>query len=80
MKEKKFILCFLILAFGMCGSGSSLEVNEPIEEDIETDVNNIEAIEKSEETAQNDTNSNSDLVGKDNQAISIENSGSDCSK
>ena len=33
MKEKKFILFFLILAFGMCGNGSSFEVNEPVEED-----------------------------------------------
>ena len=39
MKEKKFILCFLIFAFGMCGNGSSNEVNEP-------DVDNLETTEK----------------------------------
>ena len=33
MKEKKFVLFFLKLAFGMCGSSSSIEVNEPVEED-----------------------------------------------
>ena len=73
MKEKKVILCFLILAFGMCGSGSSIEVNEPVEEDIETDVNNLEATEKLEETAQTDTNNKSDSVSKENQAVTIEN-------
>ena len=52
MKEKMLILFFLILAFGMCGNGSSIEVNEPVEEDIETDVKNLEATEKLEETAQ----------------------------
>ena len=40
MKEKKFILCFLILAFGMCGNGSAIEVNEP-------DVDNLDETEKS---------------------------------
>ena len=44
MKEKMLILFFLILAFGMCGNGSSIEVNEPVEEDLETDVNNLEAV------------------------------------
>ena len=73
MREKKFILCFLILAFGMCGSGSSIEVNEPVEEDIETDVNNLEATEKLEETAQTDTNNKSDSVSKENPAVTIEN-------
>ena len=73
MREKKFILCFLILAFGMCGSGSSTEVNEPVEEDIETDVNNLEATEKLEETAQTDTNNKSDSVSKENPAVTIEN-------
>ena len=67
MKEKKFILCFLVLAFGMCGSGSSIEVNEPTEEDIETDVNNLEA------TAQTDANNKSDSVSKDNPAVTIKN-------
>ena len=73
MREKKFILCFLILAFGMCGSGSSIEVNEPVEEDIETDVNNLEATEKLEETSQTDTNNKSDSESKENQAVTIEN-------
>ena len=73
MREKKFILCFLILAFYMCGSGSSIEVNEPVEEDIETDVNNLEATEKLEETAQTDTNNKSDSVSKENPAVTIEN-------
>ncbi len=72
MREKKFILCFLILAFGMCGSGSSMQVNEPVE-DIETDVNNLEATEKLEETAQTDTNNKSDSVSKENLAVKIEN-------
>ena len=67
MKEKKFILCFLVLAFGMCGSGSSIEVNEPTEEDIVTDVNNLEA------TAQTDTNNKSDSESNENQAVTIEN-------
>ena len=48
MKEKMLILFFLILAFGMCSNGSSIEVNEPVEEDLETDVNNLEATEKPE--------------------------------
>ena len=65
MKEKKFILCFLILAFGMCGNGSAIEVNEP-------DVDKLEATEKSEETAQTDTN-NSDSVSKEKPAVTIEN-------
>ena len=72
MKEKKFILFFLILAFGMCGNGSSIEVNEPVEEDLETDVNNLEATEKSEETAQTDTN-NSDSVSEEKPAVTIKN-------
>ena len=66
MKEKKFFLIFLILTFGMCGSSSSIEVNEPVEEDIETDLNNLEATEKPEETAQTNTN-NSDSVSKKKQ-------------
>ena len=66
MKEKKFILCFLILAFGMCGNGSSIEVNEP-------DVNNLEATEKLEETVQTDTNNKSDSASKEKQAVTIEN-------
>ena len=57
----------------MCGSGSSIEVNEPVEEDIETDVNNLEATEKLEETAQTDTNKKSDSVSKENPAVTIEN-------
>ena len=73
MKEKKVILCFLILAFGMCGSGSSIEVDEPVEQDIETNVNNLEATEKLEETAQTDTNKKSDSVSKENPAVTIEN-------
>ena len=73
MKEKKFILCFLILAFGMCSSGSSTEVNEPVEEDIDTEVNNLEATEKLDETAQTDTNNKSDSVSNENQAVTIEN-------
>ena len=52
MKEKMLILFFLILAFGMCGNGSSIEVNEPVEEDIETNVNNLEATEKAEEMSE----------------------------
>ena len=72
MSEKKFFLFFLILAFGMCGSTSSIEVNEPTE-DIEVNLNNTEAIEKAEETAQTDTNSKSDLVSKESQAVTIEN-------
>ena len=66
MKEKKFILFFLILAFGMCGNGSAIEVNEP-------DVDNLEATEKLEETAQTETNNKSDSVSKENQAVTIEN-------
>ena len=62
MIEKKFILCFLILAFGMCSNGSSIEVNEPVEEDIDTEVNNLEATGKLDETAQTDTNNKSDSV------------------
>ena len=73
MREKKFILCFLILAFGMCGSGSSIDVNEPVEEDIETEVNNLEATENLEETAQTETNNKSDSVSKENPAVTIEN-------
>ncbi len=73
MKEKKFVLFFLILAFGMCGSSSSMEVNEPVEEDIETDLNNLEATEKVEETAQADINNKSDSVSKESPAITIEN-------
>ena len=72
MKEKMLILFFLILAFGMCGNGSSIEANEPVEEDLETDVNNLEATEKPEETAQTDTN-NSDSVIKEKPAVTIEN-------
>tara|TARA_B100000609_G_C17204071_1_gene429859 strand:+ start:582 stop:1586 length:1005 start_codon:yes stop_codon:yes gene_type:complete len=72
MSEKKFFLFFLIFAFGMCGSTSSIEVNEPTE-DIEVNLNNTEAIEKAEETAQTDTNSKSDLVSKESQAVTIEN-------
>ena len=72
MSEKKFFLFFLIFAFGMCGSTSSIEVNEPTE-DIEVNLNNTEAIEKAEETAQTDTNSKSDLVSKQSQAVMIEN-------
>ena len=41
MIEKKFILCFLILAFGMCSSGSSTEVNDPVEEDIDLSLIHI---------------------------------------
>ena len=73
MKEKKFVLFFLILAFGMCGSSSSIEVNEPVEEDIETDLNNLEATEEAEETVQTDTNDKSDSVSKESPAITIEN-------
>ena len=73
MKEKKFILCFLILAFGMCSNGSSTEVNEPVEEDIDTEVNNLEATEKLDETAQTDTNNKSDSESNENQAVTIEN-------
>ena len=73
MKEKKFVLFFLILAFGMCGSSSSVEVNESVEEDIETDVNNLEIIEKAEDTTQTDTNNKSDLVSKESQGITVEN-------
>ena len=73
MKEKKFVLFFLILAFGMCGSSSSIEVNEPVEEDIETDLNNLEATEKAEETVQTDTNNKSDSVSRENPAVTIEN-------
>ena len=72
MKEKMLILFFLILAFGMCGNGSSIEVNEPVKEDLETDVNNLEATEKPEETAQTDTN-NSDSVSKEKPVVTIEN-------
>ena len=53
MREKKFVLFFLILVFGMCGSDSSIEVNELVEED--------------KETAQTDTDNKSDLVSKDSQ-------------
>ena len=60
MKEKKFILCFLIFAFGMCGNGSSIEVNEP-------DVDNLKATEKLEETVQTDTNNNPDSASKEKQ-------------
>ena len=73
MKEKKFILCFLILAFGMCGNGSSIDVNEPVEEDIETEVNNLEENENLEETAQTETNNKSDSVSKENPAVTIKN-------
>ena len=59
MREKKFVLFFLILVFGMCGSDSSIEVNELVEED--------------KETAQTDTDNKSDLVSKDSQGIAIEN-------
>ena len=72
MKEKKFVLFLLILAFGMCGSGSSSEVNEPVEEDIETEVNNLEENENLEETAQTETNNKSDSVSKENPAVTIE--------
>ena len=71
MRKKKFIVCFLILAFGMCGSGSSIEVNETVEKDIETDVNNLEATEKLQETAQTETNNKSDSVSKENPAVTI---------
>ena len=57
----------------MCGSGSSIEVNEPTEEDIETDLNNLEATEEAEETVQTDTNDKSDSVSKESPAITIEN-------
>ena len=73
MREKKFVLFFLILAFGMCGGSSSVEVNEPVEEDIETNVNNLEATEKLEETAKTDTNNKSDSVSKENPVVTIEN-------
>ena len=66
MKEKKFILCFLIFAFGMCGNGSSIEVNEP-------DVDNLKATEKFEETVQTDTNNNPDSASKEKPAVTIEN-------
>ena len=66
MKEKKFILCFLIFAFGMCGNGSSIEVNEP-------DVDNLKATEKLEETVQTDTNNNPDSASKEKQDVTIEN-------
>ena len=66
MKEKKFILCFLIFAFGMCGNGSSIEVNEP-------DVDNSEATEKLEDTVQTNTNNNSDSASKEKPAVTIEN-------
>ena len=49
----------------MCGNGASIEVNEP-------DVDKLEATEKSEETAQTDTN-NSDSVSKEKPAVTIEN-------
>ena len=73
MKEKMLILFFLILAFGMCGNGSSIEVNEPVEEDLETDVNNLEATEKLEDTVQSDTNNNSDSASKEKPVVTIEN-------
>ena len=40
MKQKSFILLFLILFFGMCGESPSIEVVEPVEETIQTDENN----------------------------------------
>ena len=44
MKQKSFILLFLTLFFGMCGESSSIEVVEPVEETIQTDENNSEAV------------------------------------
>ena len=72
MKQKSFILLFLILFFGMCGESPSIEV-EPVEETIQTDENNSEVVEPVEETIQTDENNNSDSASTTSQAITIEN-------